>query len=243
MLNVFSLGNMGGASTQCITKRLKVEEGDAAMKAVLSCPNGAKARIVNSKTSSQPQLPVSQTGGPAYKFGVMADGVDERNYCQNDLISTYKDPETGLQPNKDVENCAAAALFDTDYIHAEMERCGTDEAANAGFCEIPLIDDQGRFLFYKGKPAWNAQAGTGIPSEKCGNLGVFFLQYACELPGHTGTRQILGLYVACTAIFIYFYATVFFDYIRAVEATNQLDYDVKTYTAGDYSVEFKIQPQ
>lgn len=29
--------------------------------------------------------------------------------------------------------------------------------------------------------------------------------------------------------------------MRAVESTNQLDFDVKTYTAGDYSIEFKIQ--
>jgi len=78
---------------------------------------------------------------------------------------------------------------------------------------------------------------------------MVFIQYACEIAGpkdpnaynRTSVRQIYGLYFACTAIFIYFYATVFFDYIRAVEATNQLDYDVKTYTAGDYSVEFKIQ--
>ena len=39
---------------------------------------------------------------------------------------------------------------------------------------------------------------------------------------------------------MYFYSTVFLDYIKAIEATNQLDYDVKTITAGDYSVEFKI---
>lgn len=45
----------------------------------------------------------------------------------------------------------------------------------------------------------------------------------------------------CTAVFIYFYSTVFFDYIRAIESTNQLDFDVKTITAGDYSVEFKIK--
>jgi len=240
MLNAFSLGNMGGASTQCITRRLTVEEDDKAMKAVLTCPNGYKARIANSKTTSQP--------GPAYMFGVMAGGVDERNYCQNDLIHSYTDPETGLKPNKGVDNCAAkdangATLFDDDYIHTQMERCGTVDLEKEGFCEIPLVDAEGRFLFYKGKPLWNAPAGEGIPKKTCGQDGIFFVQYACELPGHTGTRQIYGLYFACTAIFIYFYATVFFDYIRAVEATNQLDYDVKTYTAGDYSVEFKIQHQ
>lgn len=69
---------------------------------------------------------------------------------------------------------------------------------------------------------------------------MFFIQYACELKAPKGERQILGLYMACTAVFIFFYSTVYFDYIRAIESTNQLDYDVKTITAGDYSSEFNI---
>jgi len=51
---------------------------------------------------------------------------------------------------------------------------------------------------------------------------------------------VFGLYFSCTAVFIYFYSIVFIDYIRAIETTNQLDYDVKTLSAGDYSVEFSI---
>jgi hypothetical protein len=70
--------------------------------------------------------------------------------------------------------------------------------------------------------------------------GMFFIQYACELEDPIGTRQTYGLYFTCTAVFIYFYATVFIDWIKSVEKTNQLDYDVKTLTAGDYSVEFSI---
>jgi hypothetical protein len=51
---------------------------------------------------------------------------------------------------------------------------------------------------------------------------------------------VFGLYFACTAVFIFFYSVVFIDYIKSMEATNELDYDVKTITAGDYSVEFSI---
>jgi len=69
---------------------------------------------------------------------------------------------------------------------------------------------------------------------------MFFIQYACELEEHKGQRQVFGLYFACTAVFIFFYAVVFIDYIKSIEATNQLDFDVKTITAGDYSVEFAI---
>lgn len=74
-LNIFSLGNMGGASTQCVTTRLQVDtdETDKSIAAYLTCPNGAIASIANDKSSTHK--------GDKYKFGVMAKGVDERNYC------------------------------------------------------------------------------------------------------------------------------------------------------------------
>jgi len=47
--------------------------------------------------------------------------------------------------------------------------------------------------------------------------------------------------VGCTAVFVYFYVLVFVDYIKTVEKNNYLDFDVKTITAEDYTVEFKIE--
>jgi len=78
-------------------------------------------------------------------------------------------------------------------------------------------------------------------AHECGKHGTFFIQYGCIIDEDVPNRQVAGLFFACTAVFVYFYATVFLDYIRAIESTNQLDYDVKTITAGDYSVEFKIK--
>lgn len=78
-----------------------------------------------------------------------------------------------------------------------------------------------------------------VPAE-CKDKGMFFIQYGCELDTQKRERQVFGLYFACTAVFIYFYSTVFIDYIKSVESTNQLDFDVKTLTAGDYSAEFSI---
>lgn len=95
---------------------------------------------------------------------------------------------------------------------------------------INLVDANGNYLIY----------GSKTPNENCGKKGVFFIQYGCQLQEEKGSKQVLGLLFTCTAVFIYFYATVFFDYIRAIESTKQLDFDVKTITAGDYSVEFKI---
>lgn len=51
---------------------------------------------------------------------------------------------------------------------------------------------------------------------------------------------MLGLLVACIGVLIYFFALVYFDYIRAIEKNKYLDFDVATITAGDYTVEFDM---
>jgi len=50
----------------------------------------------------------------------------------------------------------------------------------------------------------------------------------------------MGLFFASTGVFIYFFVIVFIDFIRARELNQFVDFDVKTISAGDYSVEFDI---
>lgn len=42
------------------------------------------------------------------------------------------------------------------------------------------------------------------------------------------------------AVFVYLYVLVFLDYIRTIESTKYVDWDVKTITAGDYTIEFDL---
>lgn len=58
---------------------------------------------------------------------------------------------------------------------------------------------------------------------------------------HDNHRQVFGLITACTAVFIYLYTIVYFDYIKTLQKTKFVDFDVKTITAGDYTVEFDIE--
>ena len=69
---------------------------------------------------------------------------------------------------------------------------------------------------------------------------MIFVQYACELEGGLAKRQVKGLFVACVTVLVYFFSVVYFDYIETVEETNYVDFDVKTITAGDYTVEFDL---
>jgi len=56
-------------------------------------------------------------------------------------------------------------------------------------------------------------------------------------------RQVFGLVTACTAVFIYLFTIVYFDYIKTLQKTKYVDFDVKTITAGDYTVEFDLSEE
>ena len=57
-----------------------------------------------------------------------------------------------------------------------------------------------------------------------------------DVPG----RKIEGLAISCLTVFFYLFMTVYFDYIKITQNQNYISHDVKTVTAGDYTVEFKI---
>ena len=54
-------------------------------------------------------------------------------------------------------------------------------------------------------------------------------------------RKIFGLFVGCTGIFVYFFSISYYDYIKTVQSILYIDWDVKTITAGDYSIEFDME--
>jgi hypothetical protein len=54
---------------------------------------------------------------------------------------------------------------------------------------------------------------------------------------------VWGLVAGSIAVFIYLFTVVVFDYIKSVQKTKFVDFDVKTITAGDYSIEFDISDQ
>jgi hypothetical protein len=66
---------------------------------------------------------------------------------------------------------------------------------------------------------------------------------ACTIPkDEIAEREMIGLICACLAVAIGLTCVAYFDYIKQVFASDYIEYDVKTVTAGDYTAEFKIQP-
>ena len=55
-------------------------------------------------------------------------------------------------------------------------------------------------------------------------------------------RQVNALALGCMAIFVALFMVIYLDYIKKIQENNYLEWDIKTITAGDYSIEFDIQP-
>lgn len=78
-------------------------------------------------------------------------------------------------------------------------------------------------------------------SENCNKDAYFFIQYGCEVPADLkSNRMIYGLAAGAIAVFIYLWTVIYFDYLQCVQANKYVDFDTKTITAGDYTVEFDI---
>jgi hypothetical protein len=88
---------------------------------------------------------------------------------------------------------------------------------------------------------------TGLQTgsnEECGDNAFVFIQVPCEIErNYAKERLIFGLFVGCSTVFIFLYTVVFFDYVKTVQKNLYVDWDVKTITAGDYSIEFNISPE
>jgi hypothetical protein len=88
----------------------------------------------------------------------------------------------------------------------------------------------------------NTKSTTTTEDERCGDQAYVYVQVACIIPqDKQKERRIFGLLVGCIGVFISLFSMVYYDYIKTVQSTLYVDWDVKTITAGDYSIEFDIE--
>ena len=70
---------------------------------------------------------------------------------------------------------------------------------------------------------------------------LLFVQIPCTFdPEELNERQVQGLFIGCMGVFIALFFVVYVDYMRSVFKNSFVEWDVKTITAGDYSVELDI---
>lgn len=84
-------------------------------------------------------------------------------------------------------------------------------------------------------PADNAMA------QFCNDEAFFYIQAPCVIPQEQmKERRIIGLFVSCVTVFVIFYSITYIEYIRSVQQFKYVDFDYKTLTAADYTMEFQI---
>lgn len=68
-----------------------------------------------------------------------------------------------------------------------------------------------------------------------------FIQVGCIIPQEElVARQERGLVLGCAAVFIALFVVNYLDYIKKVQQNNYVEWDVKTITAGDFTIEFDL---
>lgn len=127
---------------------------------------------------------------------------------------------------KQLTNCTQ--FLDADRVHYLLEK----HCHEKNNCNLPLLDIL--------DPQFKGSVTT-LNDGECGDDAYFFLQAPCLFPSSQFVwRQIVGLVVACWAVFIYFFTLTFFQYIQCVQENKYIDWDIKTITAADYTVEFDL---
>ena len=68
-----------------------------------------------------------------------------------------------------------------------------------------------------------------------------FIQVGCLIPSdEVNDRVSRGLLLACSAVFIALFVVNYLDYIKKTQENNYIEWDVKTITAGDFTIEFDL---
>ena len=87
-----------------------------------------------------------------------------------------------------------------------------------------------------------AITSTSSLSKECQQSdSIFFIQLPCVVHEDAKIdRQVEGLFIGCMGVFIALFFVVFIDFLRSIFKNQYIEWDVKTITAGDYSVELQI---
>lgn len=78
-------------------------------------------------------------------------------------------------------------------------------------------------------------------AKACNEEAYLYVQMPCLYPkGRLTNRKIAGLFLSSLSVFIFLFMLLTLEYVRRVQANRFVEWDVKTITAADYSVEFGI---
>jgi len=79
------------------------------------------------------------------------------------------------------------------------------------------------------------------PAECYQGSATFMVSVACTLSEEeVENRQVQGLLIGCLFVAVALYVVSYIDYMRKIAEIKFIGWDIKTVTAGDYTIEFDI---
>lgn len=153
-------------------------------------------------------------------FGIINRETDTKIFCTEESIWA-NNPKT-------LANCTA------DVDEASFKAQIKSKCTGKTHCKLDTTK-----MFKAGTPA-SLTSGSGA----CNEDAFVYLQTPCLISDDLQTeRRVFGLLAGCISVFVYLYTVAYFDYIKTVQANSYVDWDVKTITAGDYTIEFDIDEE
>jgi len=154
--------------------------------------------------------------GESAQIGMMSSEIEMKTSCTEQSIWDQPEHADGA-----ITNCSAT--MDIESFKTTLEETCHGKKS----CRVNIEDLQ--------------PAGT---SDNCGDEAYVFVQLPCEIPeDESASRKIQGLVVASVGVLVYLFTVVYYDYIKSYQSTSYVDWDVKTITAGDYTIEFDLDPE
>lgn len=151
--------------------------------------------------------------------------VDSTNpkYCREEaIIAKEKVP---------LKNCTQ--YVNMKLIEDQLKACKADGSKKSK-CHLSFLNEGGDLDIFL--PTMPAELEAN-----CYKNSYFYFSAPCFVPKeHIGKRLIGGLILACMGTFVFLYINLYVDYVKNMQENLFIDYDVRTITASDYSVEFKI---
>ena len=170
-------------------------------------------------------------------YGVMDQRIHSSDWCTNAAIAKNERITNSLatanQPkSKKLYNCTN--LIDNKNITTQIK----DKCTGKNSCDLNIREWWDTSLTTTATTFVTGKDGA------CNGNAFFFVQSPCLIPKKMQIhRFVFGLYCGSVAVFVYLFTMLYIDYIKCVQVNNYIDWDVKTITAGDYSIEFDLKPE
>lgn len=153
-------------------------------------------------------------------FGVLSNEFRSFIYCHKSIVKEmirdngYQDCDIGIDWRKRTK------FYETMLVLCDGRRECTI---------VPRVEDLLRY-------------NLGSRMQKaCDQDAYLYMQIPCLVPKHNVTRRkLLGLLISCISVFIFLFVQLTLDYVKRVQANRFVEWDVKTVSAADYTVEFSI---